>query len=195
MVQDLVLCIDQGTTGSRAIIINRTGKIIGSDYSEFRQFFPKPGWVEHDAEEIWKVTSKVIAGAIKKTRTDSKKIAAIGITNQRETTVVWDRKTGKPIHNAIVWQCRRTTGICDDLKARGYEKTFRAKTGLVVDAYFSGTKIKWILDNVRGARARAQKGELAFGTIDSWLIYKLSGQKAHVTDFTQREPHAYFQHC
>jgi glycerol kinase len=184
MSQDLVLCIDQGTTGSRAIIIDKVGKIVGSAYSEFRQIFPKPGWVEHDAEEIWKVTARVITQAIRKTGVDAKRIAAIGITNQRETTVIWDKKTGKPIHNAIVWQCRRTTDICDRLKKQGHEKTFRQKTGLVVDAYFSGTKIKWLLDNVKGARERARKGELAFGTIDSWLIYKLSGHKAFVTDYT-----------
>jgi len=184
MAQDVVMAIDQGTTGSRAIIIDKSGKVLGSAYSEFRQIFPKPGWVEHDAEEIWKVTAKVISQAIKKTGVDAKRIAAIGITNQRETTVIWDRKTGKPIYNAIVWQCRRTTDICDQLKKKGYEKTFCKKTGLVIDAYFSGTKIKWLLDNVKGARERAKKGELAFGTIDSWLIYKLSGHKAFVTDYT-----------
>ena len=184
MVRDCVLCIDQGTTGSRALIIDRRGKILGSDYSEFRQIFPKPGWVEHDAGEIWKVTAKVISGALKKTRLDPKRLAAIGITNQRETTVVWDRETGKPIHNAIVWQCRRTAELCASLKRRGLEPVFRRKTGLVVDAYFSGTKLNWLLDNIKGARQRAQKGELAFGTIDSWLIYKLSGHQSHVTDFT-----------
>jgi len=184
MAQDVVMAIDQGTTGSRAIIIDKSGKVLGSAYSEFRQIFPKPGWVEHDAGEIWKVTAKVISQAIKKTGIEAKRIAAIGITNQRETTVIWDRKTGKPIYNAIVWQCRRTTEICDQLKKKGHEKTFRQKTGLVIDAYFSGTKIKWLLDNVKGARERAKKGELAFGTIDSWLIYKLSGHKAFVTDYT-----------
>jgi len=184
MARDCVLCIDQGTTGSRAVIIDRSGRIRGSDYSEFRQIFPRPGWVEHDAEEIWKVTAQVISGALKKTRLDPKRLAAIGITNQRETTVVWDRRTGRPIHNAIVWQCRRTAEICASLKRRGLEPVFRRKTGLVVDAYFSGTKLKWLLDNVKGARRRAQKGELAFGTIDSWLIYKLSGHQSHVTDFT-----------
>jgi glycerol kinase len=184
MAHELVMAIDQGTTGSRAIIIDRSGKILGSAYSEFRQIFPKPGWVEHDAEEIWKVTAQVIAQAVRKTAIDAKRIAAIGITNQRETTVIWDRKTGKPIYHAIVWQCRRTADICQELKRKGYENKFRQKTGLVVDAYFSGTKIKWLLDHVQGARARAKKGELAFGTIDSWLIYKLSGGKAHVTDYT-----------
>ena len=184
MARDYILSIDQGTTGSRAIIIDRNGRIVGSDYSEFRQIFPRPGWVEHNAEEIWRVTAKVIAGALRKTRVNPKRVAAIGITNQRETTVVWDKKTGKPIHNAIVWQCRRTAGLCNELKARGLEKIFRERTGLVVDAYFSGTKIKWLLDNVKGARPAASKGRLAFGTIDSWLIYNLSGRRAHVTDYT-----------
>jgi len=184
MAGEYVLCIDQGTTGSRAIIIGENGAIVGSAYSEFRQMFPKPGWVEHDAEEIWKVTAAVIAEALKKANVDAMRLAAIGITNQRETTVVWDRKTGMPIHNAIVWQCRRTTDLCDKLKRKGCESIFRGKTGLVIDAYFSGTKIKWLLDNVKGARARATKGELAFGTIDSWLIYKLSGGKVFVTDYT-----------
>ena len=184
MAGDYILCIDQGTTGSRAFLLDRKGALQGSAYSEFRQFFPKPGWVEHDAEEIWTVTHRVILEAIKKSRINPKQIAAIGITNQRETTVIWDRKTGRPVHKAIVWQCRRTTDICDNLKRRGLSEKFRKKTGLVIDAYFSGTKIKWLLDNVPGARTRARQGRLAFGTIDSWLIWKLSGGKVHATDYT-----------
>ncbi len=184
MAGDYILCIDQGTTGSRAILIDRRGEMAASAYSEFWQIFPKPGWVEHNAEEIWKVTCKVIVEAIKKSGKDPNRIVAIGITNQRETTVIWDRKTGKPIHNAIVWQCRRTAEICDQLKGQGWSHKFRRKTGLVIDAYFSGTKIKWLLDNVKGAKERARRGELAFGTIDSWLIWKLSGGKVHATDYT-----------
>ena len=151
---------------------------------EFAQIYPKAGWVEHDAEEIWSTQYGVIAELIAKTGIKVDEIASIGITNQRETTVVWDKNTGKPIYNAIVWQCRRTTAICDELKAKGYEEMVREKTGLVVDAYFSGTKVKWILDNVEGARAKADKGELLFGTTDSWLIWKLTGGKIHATDYS-----------
>jgi len=183
-MSDYVLAIDQGTTGSTVLVIDKGGAVAGRAYSEFTQHYPKPGWVEHDAAEIWEVTVKVIEAAIGDARIKPAELAAIGITNQRETTVVWDRKTGEPVHNAIVWQCRRTADICDELKKRGLENKVREKTGLVIDAYFSGTKIKWILDNVAGARERARAGELCFGTIDSWLIHKLSGGKAHVTDHT-----------
>jgi len=179
-----VLAIDEGTTGTTVLVINREGQVEGRAYSEFRQIFPRPGWVEHDPEEIWRNTSELIARAIASAGISEDSIACIGITNQRETTVVWDRKTGRPIHNAIVWQCRRTAPICDQLKESGKEDLFRRKTGLVIDAYFSGTKIAWLLDNVPDARKRAQAGELAFGTIDSWLIWKLTGGREHLTDYT-----------
>jgi glycerol kinase len=184
MKKTYVLAIDQGTTGSRAFIFNQECQIVASAYQEFKQYFPKPGWVEHDANEIWNSCVNVIKAAIHKAKISAKDIKAIGITNQRETTVLWDRKSGKPIHRAIVWQCRRTTDVCQALKKKGLENKIRQKTGLVLDPYFSGTKIKWILDHVPGARKRAQKGQLAFGTIDSWLIWKLTGGKAHTTDFT-----------
>ncbi|GAB4331650.1 MAG: glycerol kinase GlpK [Candidatus Abyssubacteria bacterium] len=179
-----ILALDQGTTSSRAIVFDRSGKPLATAAREFRQIYPKPGWVEHDPEEIWTTQIEVARHALEKAGIEASSVAAIGITNQRETTVVWNRKTGKPATNAIVWQCRRSAPICDDMKARGLESTVRAKTGLVIDAYFSGTKIKWILDHVPGARESAQKGELAFGTIDSWLIYRLSGGQTHVTDYT-----------
>ena len=178
------MALDQGTTSCRAILFNKESKIVGVTQKEFTQIYPKAGWVEHDAEEIWSTQYGVIAELIAKTGIKVDEIASIGITNQRETTVVWDKNTGKPIYNAIVWQCRRTTAICDDLKAKGYEDMVREKTGLVVDAYFSGTKVKWILDNIAGARAKAEKGELLFGTTDSWLIWKLTGGKVHVTDYS-----------
>ncbi len=177
-----ILAIDQGTTGSTALVFDETGKVRGRGYAEFTQHYPKPGWVEHDPEEIWKVTKRVIAKALRAAKTKPAGIAAIGITNQRETTVLWDRKSGKPVHNAIVWQDRRTAAICERLKAQGHEASIRRKTGLVVDPYFSGTKLKWMFDNIRGLRRRAD--ELAFGTIDTWLIWKLSGGAAHVTDYT-----------
>ena len=179
-----ILALDQGTTSCRAILFNKESKIVGVTQKEFTQIYPKAGWVEHDAEEIWSTQYGVIAELIAKTGIKVDEIASIGITNQRETTVVWDKNTGKPIYNAIVWQCRRTTAICDDLKAKGYEDMVREKTGLVVDAYFSGTKVKWILDNIAGARAKAEKGELLFGTTDSWLIWKLTCGKVHVTDYS-----------
>jgi len=180
-----ILTIDQGTTGSRAMVLDAEAKERGRAYSEFRQIYPRPGWVEHDAEEIWRVTEKVIAEAITKAGIRPSEIAAIGITNQRETTVVWDRKTGRPIRNAIVWQCRRTAPRCDELRRRkGMIEKFRQKTGLVIDAYFSGTKLEWILNHVKGAKARAKAGELAFGTIDAWLIWKLTNGKVHATDYT-----------
>jgi glycerol kinase len=177
-----VLAIDQGTTGTTVMVFDAAGRVRGRAYSEFRQHYPKPGWVEHDAEEIWRVTQRVIRAAVRAARLKPKDLAAIGITNQRETTLLWDRSTGKPKHRAIVWQDRRTAPICDALKAQGAESTIHAKTGLVIDPYFSGTKLQWLFDHVKGARATA--GRLAFGTIDSWLIWKLTGGKAHVTDYT-----------
>ena len=179
-----ILALDQGTTSSRAIVFDQQGNIRRTAQKEFRQIFPKPGWVEHDATEIWSTQIGVAQEAITGAGLKASDIAAIGMTNQRETTVVWDRKTGKPIHNAIVWQDRRTAGFCDQLRAQGHTETFQQKTGLLIDAYFSGTKVKWILDNVAGARERAEKGELAFGTVDSWLIFNLSGGSLHLTDAT-----------
>lgn len=179
-----VLAIDQGTTSSRAILFDRDGQIQGISQKEFRQLYPKPGWVEHNAEEIWEVTRWVVEDLLNTTGIRPDQIAGIGITNQRETTIIWDRHTGKPVYNAIVWQSRQTADICEDLKRRGLEKTFQEKTGLVIDAYFSGTKAKWILDHVEGARDRATKGDLLFGTIDTWLIWKLTGGKVHVTDYS-----------
>ena len=184
MEKKYVLSLDQGTTSSRAILFDKQAKIIGVAQKEFRQIYPQPGWVEHDPTEIWGSILGVIGEVLGQTGIKAGEIASIGITNQRETTVVWDKNTGKPLYNAIVWQCRRSAGICDELKSRGLEETIRAKTGLVVDAYFSGTKIKWILDNAEGAREKAEKGELLFGTIDTWLIWKLTGGTVHVTDYS-----------
>ncbi len=177
-----ILAFDQGTTSSRAIVFDHDGNIVHTAQKEFRQIFPKPGWVEHDPNEIWSSQSSVAVEALTSRRIASRDVAAIGITNQRETTVVWDRKTGDPVYNAIVWQDRRTAGICDQLKADGLADTFAAKTGLLIDPYFAGTKVKWILDNVDGVRARAERGDLAFGTIDSWLVWNLTDGKTHVTD-------------
>ena len=179
-----VLAIDQGTTGSTVMVFDERGRVRSRAYSEFRQHYPRPAWVEHDAEEIWKVTHGLISKALASAKVKPAALAGIGITNQRETAVVWDRKTGKPIHRAVVWQDRRTAAVCDRLRAGGAEREVRRKTGLVLDPYFSGTKVAWILDNVRGARARAERGELAFGTIDSWLIWKLTGGAVHATDYT-----------
>lgn len=179
-----ILALDQGTTSCRSILFNQAGEIVNVAQREFPQIYPQPAWVEHDADEIWSTQYAVTQEVLAKQKIKAADIAAIGITNQRETTLVWDRKTGNPIHNAIVWQDRRTAAICDQLKAKGLEDHVRKTTGLVIDAYFSGTKIKWILDNVAGARARAEAGELAFGTMDSWLVYKLTGGKVHVTDVT-----------
>jgi len=183
-MKQYIMSLDQGTTSSRCILFDHQGNICSTAQKEFRQIFPKPGWVEHDANEIWRTTIEVAKNALEKLAVEADSIAAIGITNQRETTVVWDKNTGEPVCNAIVWQCRRTSDIIDDLVARGYSDTIRSKTGLVPDAYFSGSKIKWILDNVPGARLRAEKGELLFGTIDTWLIWKLTGGRIHVTDQT-----------
>ncbi|HZM01531.1 MAG TPA: FGGY family carbohydrate kinase, partial [Candidatus Saccharimonadales bacterium] len=181
-MQKYILAIDQGTTSSRAIIFDHAGSIKAVAQREFKQYYPKPGWVEHDAGEIWSTQAGVIAEAAASAGIDGHGIAAIGITNQRETTVVWDRKTGEPIHPAIVWQDRRTAEYCDQLKNDGLAELFQKKTGLVLDAYFSGTKLKWILDNVSGARRKAEDGQLAFGTVDSWLVWKLTGGAVHVTD-------------
>ena len=177
-----ILALDQGTTSSRALVFDHDGNVCGLAQKEFRQMFPQPGLVEHDAEEIWASQLGVAVEAIARAGLTAADIAAIGITNQRETTIVWDRSTGKPIHNAIVWQDRRTAGECDRLKAEGLEPLFRARTGLVLDAYFSGTKLAWIIDHVPGARARAEAGELAFGTVDSWLVWNMTGGERHVTD-------------
>ena len=179
-----ILALDQGTTSSRAILFAHDGTIAGTAQKEFTQYYPQPAWVEHDADEIWTAQVTVIRELLQQTKTAATDIAAIGITNQRETTLIWDRQTGRPIHHAIVWQDRRTAGICDELKASGLEDHVRNTTGLVIDAYFSGTKIKWLLDNVPGARQRAAAGELCFGTMDSWLVYQLTGGKTHVTDVT-----------
>lgn len=181
---DLILAIDQGTTSSRAIVFDSKLKPLGSNQKEFRQFYPKSGWVEHDPEEIWSSVLTVCKAALKKTKAKPQAVKAIGITNQRETVVIWNRKTGKPIHKAIVWQDRRTAAICENLKAEGFERQFTEKTGLLLDPYFSGTKIKWLLDTVKGAREKAEKGELAFGTIDTFLIWRLTGGKVHATDAT-----------
>jgi len=179
-----IMAIDQGTTSSRCILFNKSGQMISMAQKEFTQVYPKPGWVEHDPIEIWETQIKVAREAMEKANAKASDIAAIGITNQRETTVVWDKNTGKPVYNAIVWQCRRTSEFCDELKSEGFDKVIRNKTGLIVDAYFSGTKVKWILDNVEGAREKAEKGELLFGNIDSWLIWNLTKGKVHVTDYS-----------
>ena len=179
-----ILALDQGTTSSRAIIYNFEGKILKAAQKEFTQIYPRAGWVEHDPMEIWGSQSGVVSEILATTGIAAEEIAAIGITNQRETTVVWERKTGKPVYNAIVWQCRRTSAICDELKARGLENYIKENTGLVLDAYFSGTKVKWILDNVEGARQQARNGELLFGNIDTWLIWNLTRGKVHVTDYS-----------
>ena len=184
MKQGYILSIDQGTTGSTALLFDHEGQVKQRAYSEFTQHYPQPGWVEHDAEEIFAVSSKVIAEALKAAEVQPGEIAAIGITNQRETAVIWERASGKPLGKAIVWQDRRTAPYCDELKAQGLEAKVREKTGLVIDPYFSGTKVKWFLDHHEGLRARAQRGEIAFGTIDSWLVYRLTGGKVHVTDYS-----------
>ncbi len=184
MDKKYVLAFDQGTTSSRAIIFDKNGKIAGTAQKEFRQIYPKAGWVEHDPMEIWGTQSGVAREVLETMGVSPYEVAAIGITNQRETTVVWDKNTGKPIYNAIVWQCRRTALICDKLKERGLEAYIKENTGLVIDAYFSGTKIKWILDNVEGAREKADKGELLFGNIDTWLIWNLTRGRVHITDYS-----------
>jgi glycerol kinase len=183
-MEKYILALDQGTTSSRAILFDKEGTIFHTSQQEFTQYFPKPGWVEHNADEIWSSILAVIAGVLSEKNIKAEQIEGIGITNQRETTVVWDKTTGEPIYNAIVWQSRQTAGICEQLKSQGFEEKFRDKTGLLIDAYFSGTKVKWILDNVEGAREKADNGDLLFGTIDTWLIWKLSGGERHVTDYS-----------
>ena len=183
-MQKYIMALDAGTTSSRCIIFNEHGDMVSVAQKEFKQYFPKPGWVEHDAMEIWSTQIGVAQEAMYRINITAKSIAAIGIANQRETTVVWDKKTGEPICHAIIWQCRRTAEYADKLKAKGLTDVFREKTGLIIDAYFSATKLKWILDNVPGARQKAENGQLLFGTIDSWLIWKLTGGKVHVTDYS-----------
>lgn len=184
MEKKYVIALDQGTTSSRAVIFNKQGEIVSVSQKEFSQIFPQSGWVEHDPMEIWGCQSGVMREVVETASIDPKEIAAIGITNQRETTIVWDKNTGKPIYNAIVWQCRRTSKICDELKGKKLEQVIRDKTGLIIDAYFSATKVKWILDNVKGARKKAERGDLLFGTVDTWLIWKLTNKKVHVTDYS-----------
>ncbi len=179
-----IMALDAGTTSNRCILFNERGEMCSVSQREFPQYFPKPGWVEHDANEIWATQLGVAVEAMQKVGATAADIAAIGITNQRETAIVWDKVTGEPIHHAIVWQCRRTSEYCDSLKAKGLTDSFRAKTGLVIDAYFSGTKVHWLLENVPGARERAERGELLFGTVETWLIWKLTGGKVHVTDYS-----------
>ena len=184
IMEKYILSLDQGTTSSRAILFNKNGEIVHTAQKEFTQHFPKPGWVEHNANEIWGSILSVIAGVLSESGIKPEQISGIGITNQRETTVVWDKETGEPVYNALVWQSRQTSEICEQLKEKGYNDLFREKTGLLIDAYFSGTKVKWILDNIEGARDKADQGKLLFGTIDTWLIWKLSGGRAHVTDYS-----------
>lgn len=179
-----VMALDAGTTSNRSILFNEKGEICSVAQKEFTQYFPKPGWVEHDANEIWSSQLGVAVEAMNKIGAAAEDIAAIGITNQRETAIVWDKSTGEPVYHAIVWQCRRTAEYCDELKEKGYTEMFRKKTGLIIDAYFAGTKIKWILDNVEGARERAERGELLFGTVETWLIWKLTKGAVHVTDYS-----------
>ncbi len=183
-MENYILSLDQGTTSTRAILFNQAGEIVHSAQREFTQYFPKPGWVENNANEIWGTVLAVVATCLTEANVKANQIAGIGITNQRETAVVWEKEKGKPIHNAVVWQSRQTAEICEELREAGHGELFRSKTGLLIDAYFSGTKVKWILDHVEGSRERAERGELLFGTIDTWLIWKLSGGKAHVTDYS-----------
>lgn len=179
-----IMALDAGTTSNRCILFDKKGHVCAVAQKEFTQYYPSPGWVEHDANEIWETQYNVAKEAMMKLGVTSSDIAAIGITNQRETTIVWDKKTGEPVYNAIVWQCRRTSQYADELKSKGLIETFKQKTGLIIDAYFSGTKLKWILDNVPGVRDRAERGELLFGTVDTWLIWKLTGGRVHVTDYS-----------
>lgn len=179
-----MMALDQGTTSSRAILFDEKGSVVHTAQREFKQYFPQPGWVEHNADEIWSSILSVIAGVLSEKNISSDQIAGIGITNQRETTVVWDKHTGNPVYHAIVWQSRQTADICEELRKQGHNETFRKKTGLLLDPYFSGTKVKWILDHVEGAREKAQQGDLLFGTIDTWIVWKLSGGNAHVTDYS-----------
>ena len=182
MTKKYIVSFDQGTTSSRAILFNEQGSIVATAQKEFQQIYPQPGWVEHDPMEIWGTQSGMAREVLETSGVRPQEVAAVGITNQRETTVVWDKHTGKPVCNAIVWQCRRTSSICDELKRRGLESYVKETTGLIIDAYFSATKIKWILDNVTGTRERAKRGDLLFGTIDSWLVWNLTRGRDHVTD-------------
>jgi glycerol kinase len=182
--QGYILSIDQGTTGTKVLIFDHEGNAKGQSYAEFKQYYPRPGWVEHDANEIWHSCLALVSDALRRARVEPSELKAIGITNQRETTLLWDRATAEPLAHAIVWQDRRTAAICDELKALGLEDTFRSKTGLVIDPYFSGTKLKWFLDHTPTLRERALRGEIAFGTIDSWLVWKLTGGRAHITDYS-----------
>lgn len=184
MDRKYIMALDQGTTSSRAILFDKEGNVVATSQKEFTQFYPKIGWVEHNPMEIWGSQSGVMREVLETNSIRPEEVCAIGITNQRETTIVWEKSTGKPIYNAIVWQCRRTSEICDELKEKGYEKLIKDKTGLILDAYFSATKIKWILDNIEGAREKAENGELLFGTVDTWLIWNLTRGKVHVTDYT-----------
>ena len=183
-MQKYIMALDAGTTSNRCILFNKKGEMCSVAQREFHQYFPKPGWVEHDADEIWASMLGVAVEAMNMIGAEASDIAAIGITNQRETAIVWDKNTGDPIYHAIVWQCRRTSEYCDSLKEKGLTEKFRQKTGLVIDAYFSATKIKWILDNVEGAREKAERGELLFGTVETWLIWKLTKGSVHVTDYS-----------
>ncbi|MFJ5760445.1 glycerol kinase GlpK [Neobacillus sp. NPDC093182] len=183
-MEKYILSLDQGTTSSRAIIFNKNGEIVHSAQKEITQYFPKPGWVEHNPNEIWGSILSVVAESLSESEIKPEQIAGIGITNQRETAIVWDKETGNPVYNAIVWQSRQTSEICEELKEKGYNDLFRNKTGLLIDPYFSGTKVKWILDHVEGAREKADQGKLLFGTVDTWLVWKLSGGRAHVTDYS-----------
>lgn len=184
MDRKYIMALDQGTTSSRAILFDKEGNVVATSQKEFTQFYPKVGWVEHNPMEIWGSQSGVMREVLETNSIRPEEVCAIGITNQRETTIVWQKSTGKPVYNAIVWQCRRTSEICDELKEKGYEKLIKDKTGLILDAYFSATKIKWILDNIEGAREKAENGELLFGTVDTWLIWNLTRGKVHVTDYT-----------
>ena len=184
MAEKYIMALDQGTTSSRVIIFNKKGEIVSKAQTEFTQYYPQNGWVEHDPNEILFSEMQAILAVLRQEKVNPKDIAGIGITNQRETTIVWDKETGKPVYNAIVWQCRRTADYCEELKAEGLGDYIKSTTGLLIDAYFSATKIKWILDNVEGARERAEKGELLFGTIDTWLIWNLTCGEVHVTDYS-----------
>src|SRR5512138_2763923 len=177
-----VLALDQGTTSSRAILFDEEGRAVSTSQREFPQLYPQPGWVEHDPKEILRTQRETAREAIRQANVPLKQVMAVGITNQRETTLLWDRQTGEPLHNAIVWQDRRTSGICRKLKEQGADELIRRKTGLVIDPYFSGTKLAWLLDEIPGARGRAERGELAFGTVDTWLVWQLTGNRTHVTD-------------
>ncbi|MFQ5899913.1 MAG: FGGY family carbohydrate kinase, partial [Candidatus Methylomirabilia bacterium] len=179
-----LLALDQGTTGSTALIVDPEGEVRGRGYAELPQYFPRPGWVEHDPEEIWQTTCRAGEAALRAAGIAGPEVAAIGITNQRETAIVWERASGRPIHRAIVWQCRRTAALCERLRSDGLDALVRERTGLLIDAYFSGTKIRWLLDEVPGARGSAERGELAFGTVDAWLVWKLSNGRVHATDAT-----------